>query len=67
MFKGAKEKVRKTVYLPLEVSQAIERRANGGDYASFSAIVARILLKELEGDIAGFNTRHDVSRSRECE
>lgn len=57
MFKSAKEKVRKSVYIPIEISQAVERRATEGDYASFSAVVARILLKELAVDIEAFNAK----------
>ena len=52
MFKSAREKVRKSVYIPIDISAAIERRASQGEYESFSAVVARILLKELHAEIA---------------
>lgn len=62
MFKGFREKVRKTIYIPLEISEAVERRASDSDYETFSAVISRILVKEFANDIAEFKAAGSMNK-----
>lgn len=46
MYKNFREKKSKCVYLPVELIDAIQERANV-DYSNFNKVVAEVLLKEF--------------------